>query len=114
MKRITHLFLFVLLTSGCAVIKEQVPEDVTERRVPDKPQVASILDTTVLFKSKSAIQRSPDHILSTYVEIRDGDYHLTISKEELAELGISDAAYRLYVEKLSGVIHKNSRNHDQK
>lgn len=113
MKRIPHFLLAFLLFYGCAVIKEQVPDEVIERPLPVKPLMASTQDSTALFNAKSAIQRSPAGILSTYVVITDGEYHLSISNAELDELGISEEAYRQYVEKLSGINRKKVQNHEQ-
>lgn len=88
--------------SGCAVMEQSV-EEVTERPLPATPVIATCSDSTKVFNAKSAIQRSPEYILSSFVVVKDGKFCLEISKEEREELGISEKAYNAYLKQLTKV-----------
>lgn len=75
--------------------------DVKDRPLQANPSMATLDDSTRVLKAKSALQRSPEYLLSGYVFFKNGEYILEISKEEREELGVSDTEYSLYKKKLS-------------
>lgn len=93
-----------LAASGCSVM-EQSMDDVKERPLPTNPSMATLNDSTRVLRAKSAIQRSSEYLLSSYVFYKNGEYVLDISEKEREELGISDKEYDFFKKKIS---HLNS------
>ena len=88
--------------SGCAII-EMSPESKSEKVVAPYPVLASSADSSKVFNAKSAIQRSPEYILSSFTVFKDGKFTVEVSTEELKELGVSYADYLSYKERVSSV-----------
>lgn len=106
MKRILFPIICCLIISGCAIMEQSFVE-ATERPLPQKPVFDSSPDSVTVFKAKSAIQRSPEHILASYVVVKDGTYHLDITKKEMVLLGISEKDYQKFLNKLSRINNKH-------
>ena len=106
MKHILSPIICCLVLSGCAIMEQSIDE-ATERPLPLKPIFASGPDSVTVFKAKSAIQRSPEHLLAAYVVVKDGKYNLSITKEEREMLGISEKDYQKYLNYLSRINNKH-------
>lgn len=101
---IISLFSFFILF-GCVTMERGV--EALEIKAPASgPVLAPAADSLMMFKAKSAIQRSPEYLFSSFVVIDDKGYSLSISNEELAELRISEKDYQRYIEKLSNITPK--------
>jgi hypothetical protein len=106
MKRLLPIIICCLVISGCAIMEQSIDET-TERLLPQKPELVSNPDSVTVFKAKSAIQRSPEHILASYVVVKDRTYHLDITKKEMELLGISEKDYQKFLNKLSRINNKH-------
>lgn len=105
-KRLSLLLICCLFLYGCAIIEQSIDE-APEKPLPAKPVLYSSVDSIAVFKAKSAIQRSPEYILSAYVVVKDGACHLDISKEEREMLGISEMDYQKFLKELSCISLKH-------
>ena len=88
-----------LLLAGCAIAEQDVvlPE---EKTVSANPVFASPSDSVKVFNAKSAMQRSPEYILSSAIVFKDGKFQIDMTLEEILESGISEKEYKAYQQKL--------------
>ena len=100
-------FICILLLScvsfwKCAILELSI-EDSPESPLPATPVFYSASDSIKIFNAKSAIQRSPEHLLSSYVVVKEGTYYLDITKEEMDSIGVSDQDYNKFLRIMSGI-----------
>lgn len=107
MKRFICVLLLSFISFWKCAIMEQSIEDSKERLLPANPVFYSASDSVKLFNAKSAIQRSPEHLLSSYVVVEDGVFHLDITKEEMDSIGVSDKDYQKFLKTMSGIKPNN-------
>lgn len=90
---------FCLIVAGCAIAEQDfvMPE---EKAIAVNPVFASPTDSVKVFNAKSAIQRSPEYILSSSIVFKDGRFQLDMTPEEIIESGISEKVYKAYQQKL--------------
>lgn len=97
-KKILVILLCNLL-AGCAIAEQDVvlPE---EKTVSANPVFASPSDSVKVFNAKSAMQRSPEYILSSAIVFKDGKFQIDMTMDEILESGISEKEYEAYQQKI--------------
>ena len=99
-----RLYLFVgLAVISCASIKE-ADLQTAEKSLPE-PSLISISDSVRIRQIKSAIQSSPEALLSNSIAYEDGLWSLSLSREGADSLGVPENLYQHYLEKLESLNH---------